>query len=63
MGRMKRAKRIRAFFLWFEKKGNKINSVADEIIKGAYGTQSWRSRYKMVRKEPVPSMWKGSMRD
>jgi hypothetical protein len=53
---MKRARRIKAFFLFFEKKGNKTKSVAEESIKGACGTQSWMSRYKMVRKEPVPSM-------
>jgi hypothetical protein len=52
---MKRARRIKAFVLFFEKKGNKTNSMMDEIVKGACGAQSCMIRYKMVRKEPVPS--------
>jgi hypothetical protein len=37
---MKEAKRTKAFFFCFEKKGNRINKITDTIIKGAYGTQS-----------------------
>src|SRR4030042_2823988 len=40
IGRMKEAKRTRAFFLCLEKKGNRINKIIETIINGPKGTQS-----------------------
>ena len=40
MGRMKTVRRTIEFFLFFEKKGKRINRSAETIIKGVWGTQS-----------------------
>src|SRR4030042_6687436 len=42
-GRMKRARRIMAFFWFFEKKGRRMNKIAEAIMRGAWGTQSLKT--------------------
>jgi len=54
-GRIKIARRRRASFLALEKRGNRISNSMDEIVNGAWGAQSVNIRYRMVRKDPVPS--------
>jgi hypothetical protein len=52
MGRAKTARRIREFFLNFEKIGKRINMINETIMRGAWGTQSCNTPYKMYPKEP-----------
>jgi hypothetical protein len=50
-----------AFFLDLEKKGKSMSRIIEADIKGAWGTQSWNIPYIIYKKEPVPSVWVGSM--
>jgi hypothetical protein len=61
MGRMKIAKRISAFFLFFEKKGKRMSRVAEATVRGKWGAQSLNIPCKILEKGPMSWSVMGSM--
>ena len=52
IGRMKRAKRTKAFFGFLEKRGKRMSRIAEAVISGAWGTQSLKTPWMMVQRGP-----------
>ena len=61
MGKMKSAKRTKVFLRDFETIGREINNIIEIIVRGAWGTQSWKTFETICSKDPVGTPPKGSI--
>jgi hypothetical protein len=52
IGRTKTSRRKRALVLYFEKTGNRRKRMTETIMRGAWGTQSCSTPYRMYQREP-----------
>jgi len=50
---MKTANRIKAFFLFFEKMGERIKRAKEMIMSGEWGAQSLNMAWIRVHKDPI----------
>jgi hypothetical protein len=55
------AKRMKAFLRDLDKMGKRMSRRTEAIMRGACGTQSWSTPFRIYPKEPGLSRWRGSI--